>query len=80
MGGVPQTIETPQLTPTSLPSTIQEAYDGVVGFFTARNEGNYDQAVDLYGGIELRDSTLSSIPPTGPGFGPGLVKNACCNV
>lgn len=50
IGCVPQKIETPQLTPTPLLSTIQEAYDVLVDFFTLLNVGNYDKAIDLYGG------------------------------
>jgi hypothetical protein len=50
IGCVPQNINTPQLTPTSLPSTIAETHDVLVDFFTLLNEGKYDEAEPLYGG------------------------------
>jgi hypothetical protein len=47
---VPQTVSTPQLTPTSLPSTIAEAHEVLIDFFTLLNERKYDEADNLYGG------------------------------
>jgi len=40
----------PQVTPTSLPSTADEAYDVLVDFLNFLHEGRYAEAVPLYGG------------------------------
>lgn len=50
IGCVPQKIDTPQITPTSLPSTIAEAQDVLVDFFALLNAGKYAEADALYGG------------------------------
>lgn len=50
IGCAPQTISTPQLTPTSLPSTANEAYDILINFFALLNAGKYNEADALYGG------------------------------
>lgn len=50
IGCTPQAVSTPPPTQTSLPSTPGEAYDVLVEFLTLLNEGNYAEAVPLYGG------------------------------
>lgn len=49
-GCVPQNINTPQITPTSLPSTMAEAHEVLVEFFALLNAGKYAEADALYGG------------------------------
>ena len=50
MGCMPQKINTPQLRPTSLPSTADEAHDVLMDFFMLLNTGKYAEADSLYGG------------------------------
>ena len=62
---VPQKINTPQLTPTSLPSTIQEAHDVLIDFFTLLNAGKYAEADTFYGGsYETLQDWNPNIDPT----------------
>ena len=77
VGCTPQTINTPQLTPTSLPSTMAEAHDVLIDFFTLLNEGKYDEAVTLYGGsYESLQVFNPEIDPSDP---VGLWAWACEN-
>lgn len=45
-----QQVATEQPTPTSLPSTIDEAHDVLVNFLTLLHAKNYAEAAPLYGG------------------------------
>ena len=47
---VPRAVSVPQSAPTSLPSTVGEAYDVLVNFLTRLHTKNYTDAAPLYGG------------------------------
>ncbi len=50
IGCAPQSISTPQSTPTFLPSTANEAHDTLINFLTLLHTKKYADAVPLYGG------------------------------
>jgi hypothetical protein len=49
-GCAPQPASIPQPTQTSLPSTASDAHEVLIDFLTLLHEGNYAEAVPLYGG------------------------------
>ena len=71
----PQKINSPQLTPTSLPSTADEAHDVLMDFFMLLNTGKYAEADSLYGGTYegLQDNN----PSVDPSDHVKLLANAC---
>ena len=75
MGCMSQKINTPQLTPTSLPSTADEAHDVLMDFFMLLNTGKYAEAESLYGG------TYEGLQDNNPGVDSSdhvkLLANAC---
>lgn len=75
MGCMPQKIDTPLLTPTSLPSTAGEAHDVLIDFFMLLNTGKYAEADSLYGGTYegLQDNN----PSVDPSDHVKLLANAC---
>jgi hypothetical protein len=50
MACTPQTINTPQLTSTSLPSTASEAQEVLIKYFDLLHSKHYAEADNLYGG------------------------------
>ncbi len=50
VGCAPQSVNTPNPTQTTLPSTMNEAHDVLVNFLTLLHTKNYQDAAPLYGG------------------------------